>query len=58
MPSFLVTWMINIDAPNVQEAAEEARKIQMDPKSTAVFVILNRDTKVVTKYDLEVQQEI
>lgn len=34
---YKVTWEIEIDAENPREAAEEVRRIQLDPYSEALF---------------------
>ena len=43
MPSYHVTWNIDIDADTPEAAAREARRIQADPESTAtVFSVSGR----------------
>lgn len=40
MPSYCVTWEIDIDADTPEEAAKLAQEIQQDPDSTAtVFLV-------------------
>jgi len=59
MPQFLVTWKIDIEAPNEWEAAEEAHKIQQEPGSEAVyFTVMDRHTKVKKDIDLLIAQEV
>jgi len=36
MKNYLVVWTIDIDADSPEEAAQVARDIQLDPKSTAM----------------------
>lgn len=44
MKSYRVVWEIDIDANSPKEAAEEARRIQLDPESEAVvFDIFYQD---------------
>ena len=46
MPTYLVTWEIDIDADSPREAAEKALAIQRNPESTAtVFQVLEQDTE-------------
>lgn len=35
MPTYRVTWVIDVDADHPRDAANQARAIQMDPDSTA-----------------------
>lgn len=35
MPDYLVTWQINIEADDPEDAAIEAQRIQRNPESTA-----------------------
>lgn len=35
MPEYLITWTIEIEADSPLEAVQEARKIQLDPNSSA-----------------------
>ena len=37
MSEYVVKWQMEIEADSHQEAAEEARKIQLDPNSEATF---------------------
>lgn len=46
MPTYFVTWEIEIDADSPREAAEQALKIQRDQDSTAVvFGVIGFDTE-------------
>lgn len=46
MPTYFVSWEIDIDADSPREAAEKALAIQRDPESTAtVFQVLEHDTE-------------
>lgn len=46
MPTYFVTWEIEIDADSPREAAEKALKIQRDQDSTAVvFGVMEFDTE-------------
>lgn len=46
MPTYYVTWEIEIDAESPREAAELALKIQRNPESTAVvFGVMEFDTE-------------
>jgi len=57
MVKFLVKWEIDIDAANEWEAAEEAHRIQQDPKSIATFyTVTERYRKNKTYIDLYMQQ--
>lgn len=54
MPIFYVSWEIDIDAENAQEAAETALAIQRDPDSLAtIFDVLDSDNGELTQVDLE-----
>jgi hypothetical protein len=51
---YLVTWNINIEAESAQEAVEKAKKIQLDPYSTAnYFHAKNEDTGEDDVVDLD-----
>lgn len=57
MVSYLVIWMIDIEADSPQEAAEEALRIHRDPESIAtVFEILDKGTDVTTIIDLNPEE--
>jgi hypothetical protein len=60
MPSYLVTWSIDIDNVNDErEAAEEALKIMMDPESRALrFQILRPGTKRTVAVDLDDEETV
>jgi len=47
MPTYKVTWEIEIDAENPLDACREAREIQQDPESIATIFEVNEK-----KYDL------
>lgn len=49
MPKYLVTWAIDIEADSPEEAALEARRIQVDPESiaTVFYADLGRHRTVV-----------
>ena len=42
MPSFRVLWEIDIEAGTAQQAAKQARAIQLDPESTATVFDVRR----------------
>ena len=45
MPSYLVTWNIQVDAKSPEDAALQALGIQQDPESTAtVFLVTDGAT--------------
>ncbi len=53
MPSYHITWEIDIDADSPREAAEEAQRIQRDPTSLAtVFTVQEHDTTKAVQVDL------
>ena len=53
MAQYLVTWEIDIDADNPEEAALIAKEIQIDPGSEAVFfTVKEQSTGEVFNIDL------
>jgi len=49
MASYTVIWTIDIEADDVEDAARQARAIQLDPESIAtVFTVLNYNGADVT----------
>jgi hypothetical protein len=57
MPTYKVTWVIDIDAKNPRQAATQALEIQRDVFSSAVvFEVENSKGKKVV-VDLEVDEE-
>ena len=53
MNTYLVRWLIDIDADNPQEAAAQALICQRDIESTAVvFEVIDHKTKATTLIDL------
>jgi hypothetical protein len=58
MPTYLVTWEIDIDADSPREAAEKALAIQRNPESTAtVFQVLENDTETIDPVSDEEEDE-
>ena len=56
MNSYIVTWVIDIDASSPEGAAKEALKIHRDVFSTStVFTVTDKDG-VQTEVDLEVDK--
>jgi len=60
MAEFTVTWSIEVSAENSHAAAEEARKIQLDPNSEAIYfeVYPMGNSGVVDAVDLLLDTEI
>ncbi len=57
MTSYLITWIIDIEADSPEEAAEEALTIQRRPNSIAtVFEVLDMGTDVTTTVDLNPEE--
>lgn len=57
MPSYLVTWVIDIEADSPEKAAKEALVIQRRPNSIAtVFEVLDKGTDVTTGVDLNPEE--
>ncbi len=53
MPSYHITWEIDIDADSPREAAEEAQRIQRDPTSLAtVFTVHEEEADEAVQVDL------
>lgn len=56
---YLVTWIIDIYAESPEDAAAQARKIQLDPKSVAtVFDVQDQKSNVTTSIDLETAEPV
>lgn len=51
MPEFLVSWHIQLDAKDERDAAEKARKIQLDKQSKATVFDVKRGSRK-TEIDL------
>ena len=59
MPSYLVSWEIDIQADSVYSAAEEALEIMQDKESCALcFNVKRLSTGDVTIIDLETGEEM
>jgi hypothetical protein len=55
--TYRVTWVIDLEADSVQEAAAKARRIQLNPESAAtVFEVQSRDGTTVS-IDAETREE-
>jgi hypothetical protein len=52
MPHYVITWEIDVEADTPQEAAIEARKMQIIPDTEALHFIVKDDKKCVTKVQL------
>jgi hypothetical protein len=52
MPSYLVTWTIDIDADTPREAAEKAFRIQQDPDTVALFFTVREGDQPPVNVDL------
>jgi hypothetical protein len=50
MPTYYVKWMIEVEAESALEAALEARRIQLDPNSTAVMYECCKATSPIREY--------
>jgi hypothetical protein len=58
MPSYRVTWTIDIDADGPYDAARRALQIQRDPASIAtVFDVTDRETGKETQWDVTPEGE-
>jgi predicted Zn-ribbon and HTH transcriptional regulator len=55
MTEYLVEWKIDIDAKNPLDAAKQARRIHLDPESTAL-VFQVTDTKTNEKVDVDLDE--
>jgi len=55
MAEYLVEWKIDIDADNPVDAAKQARRIHLDPESTAL-VFQVTDTKTNEKVDVDLDE--
>ena len=55
MPSYLVEWLIDIDADTPEEAAVQALIAQRDPQSTATFFTVTDEDGVRHNIDLELE---
>src|SRR4030067_873293 len=55
MAEYLVEWKIDIDAENPVDAAKQARRIHLDPESTAL-VFQVTDTKTDVKVDVDLDE--
>jgi hypothetical protein len=54
MNTYLVTWRIDIEADNPEEAAAQALIAQRDPDSTAVwFEVLDKTSGIAIDVDLD-----
>lgn len=55
MPTFKVAWIVELEADSIQEAAEQAREIQLDEESIAThFLIHDLETNTRHSVDLMV----
>jgi len=52
MAEYLVVWKIELDADSPEEAAKEARRIQLDPESYATVFDITKTDEMLT-IDLE-----
>ena len=53
MPSYTVTWEVQLDADSPKDAAIEALNFQTDPFNEALcYTVVNDGTKEVTEIDL------
>lgn len=55
MTEYLVEWKIDIDADNPVDAAKQARRIHLDPESTALEFQVT-DTKTDEKVDVDLDE--
>lgn len=54
MPTYHVTWEIDIEADSPEEAATVARYIQLDPENIAtVFAVDHGDTRTVVDVETD-----
>jgi hypothetical protein len=54
---YVVAWTIDVEADDPWAAANEARKIQLDPESTAtIFTVRERNAKHPVDIDIEVAE--
>jgi hypothetical protein len=49
MPHYVITWEIDVEADTPQEAAIEARKMQIIPDTEALHFTVTDESKSVTK---------
>ncbi|HEV3458099.1 MAG TPA: hypothetical protein VHG32_16150 [Thermoanaerobaculia bacterium] len=58
MPTYLVTWRIDIEADTPEEAALAALAIQRKPDSTAVvFEVTDKTSRVAATVDLQPDED-
>ena len=51
---YLVEWCINVDAENIQDAAQKAFSFMQDPDTTAnVFTVSKQNTKKPMKWTVD-----
>lgn len=54
MPSYLVTWNIQVDADSPEDAALQALDTHRDPESTAtVFLVTDEETNAAAVIDAD-----
>ena len=58
MKPYLVTWEIEIDANTPEEAAIEARRIQLDRDSTDTYFDVSDELEQTTKFQVQGKVEV
>lgn len=54
MTDYLVTWQIDVETEDIDEAIEKAREIQLDPLSIATaFTVKDKETGVEILKDMD-----
>lgn len=56
MPSYFITWNINVNADDHEDAAMQAKAIMQDPASTAtIFSVTDEATDITAVIDTELE---